>query len=502
MNPLRFTSTFVFLFILMLTSVLYPQVTMFQFSNGQKYVMNQDLEGPDTGEQYFLMEYVYDALLDGSENYYSVSIEEPHSESDCFGLKISGENAARDTVMRVVFYHCKAGIYLRGWGGEGGLVNDCSFIENRVWGIRTGQAGNSDFEIKNCLFQDNKNGLAIKASENVWIHNNIFNRDTLTALFLAGHAQSGPSKHNIIENNIITNHSRYGMEIANEADSNYIQNNQFINDKITIYNNSNHNLFLGNHISDCDTALIINESIGNYFERDTIENCDFDLVLKNGSDAKFVGTIFDSSKVRFNDDVSALTVQWFLDVRVVDMNEDPIDDVVVTVFDNQDQLIVTDTTNAEGEIDAQKLTSYVMKRDLLNLNTPFKVKTDIVSYDSALIDLNQNLQITFTPSGVTNIIEKKITPNNYSLGQNFPNPFNPETKIKYELSENTDVVLTIFDINGRVVRILVKDNESAGEKIVTWDGKDTSGRLMSSGIYFYRLEAGQYTSTKRMVLLK
>ena len=496
------TSSTVFLLILVFSTLSYSQVTMFEFSNGQKYVMNQDLEGPKTGEQYFLMGYVSDAFLDGSENYYSVSIEEPHSESDCFGLKISGETAARDTVKRVVFYHCKTAVYLRSWGGGDGLLDDCSFIENRDWGIRTGKAGNRDFVISYCFFQDNENGLAMKATENVWVHHNIFNRDTLTALFLTGHAESGPAKHNIIEHNIFTNHSRYGMEIANEADSNYVRYNQFINDKITIYNNSNSNLFLGNHISDCDTAIVINESTGNIFERDTIVNSSFHLVLKNGSDAQFIGTVFDSAKVRLADDASELTVKYFLDVKVVDENENPLEDIVVDVYDKHDNLVSKDTTDAEGKISTQTITAYIKKKNQLSSFSPFRVETNVPGYDPVIVDLNENTSLVIG-SPASAIIEKdEYTPKKFALEQNYPNPFNPVTKVSYQLAKNTNVSLRIYDIRGRLIRILVNEYKTAGYKSVYWDGKDKMGYEVASGIYFYTLDAGNFKATKRMVLMR
>jgi hypothetical protein len=492
----------VILIVFSLSHLVFSQVTMFSFSNGMKYIMVQDVEGPKSGEQYFAMEYVSDCLLDGSENYYSVSMEEPHgTDSDCFGLKISGENAARDTVKRVRFYHCKTGVYLRGWGG-GGIFDDCSFIENRTWAMRTGHAGSKNFVVSNCTFRDNKDGFALKAADSIWVHHNEFYRDTLTALFLAGHADYGKSLHNVIEYNRMTNHGRYGIEVANRADSNYIRYNKFINDKIKIYNQSNSNLFLGNHISDCDTAITIDDCVGNVFESDTIVDSDFHLVLKNNSDAIFVGTIFDSAKVRLEDNESQLTVKWFLDLQFVDENNNPLGDVEIKIFNSNDNLVITDTTNVDGQIDTQALTSYIKEKNLLISFSPFRIETDIPGYDPAIVDLNENKAIKITPSGVVGIDKKKFLPLKFTLSQNYPNPFNPLTRISYELPGRLPVSLKIYDINGRLVRIIVNEQQSAGEKIAQWDGKDQLGRIVTSGIYFYKLEAGPFKHIKRMVLLK
>jgi uncharacterized protein YoaH (UPF0181 family) len=90
----------------------------------------------------------------------------------------------------------------------------------------------------------------------------------------------------------------------------------------------------------------------------------------------------------------------------------------------------------------------------------------------------------------------------YIKAQNYPNPFNPQTEIAYSLPENSKVKLTILNIQGQKVRVLVDEYQSAGMKKVTWDGCDESGERVASGVYFYRIEAGPYDVTKQMVLLK
>ncbi len=88
-------------------------------------------------------------------------------------------------------------------------------------------------------------------------------------------------------------------------------------------------------------------------------------------------------------------------------------------------------------------------------------------------------------------------PEKYSLYQNYPNPFNPNTIINYELRIKNYTKLEIFDINGKEVATLVDENQNAGRYSVKFDGSN-----LSSGIYFYKLSAGNYNETKRMLLLK
>ena len=84
----------------------------------------------------------------------------------------------------------------------------------------------------------------------------------------------------------------------------------------------------------------------------------------------------------------------------------------------------------------------------------------------------------------------------------FPNPFNPTTTINYSLEENSRVSLNIYNIKGQRVKTLVNDQLSAGEHSVVWDGTDSNGNQISSGIYFYRLEAGDFQKVRKMILLK
>ncbi len=105
-----------------------------------------------------------------------------------------------------------------------------------------------------------------------------------------------------------------------------------------------------------------------------------------------------------------------------------------------------------------------------------------------------------TPTSVNGAIE--IMPEGYVLLQNYPNPFNPETTISYRLSFAADVELAVFDLNGRLVRTLVQGRIEAGEHKVRWDGRDSRGEEVASGVYLYRLRAGQHVLTQRMILLR
>ena len=88
------------------------------------------------------------------------------------------------------------------------------------------------------------------------------------------------------------------------------------------------------------------------------------------------------------------------------------------------------------------------------------------------------------------------------LDQNVPNPFNPTTQLSYQIAAGQFVTLAIYDVSGKKIRGLVTKQQPAGLYTVEWDGRNDDGELVSSGVYFYRLSAGEFTQTRRMVLLK
>ena len=102
---------------------------------------------------------------------------------------------------------------------------------------------------------------------------------------------------------------------------------------------------------------------------------------------------------------------------------------------------------------------------------------------------------------------KPPTPNEYTFSANYPNPFNPETTIQYQLPAPSKVTIKIFDYLGREIRTLVNEEKEAGYFMVGWDGKDNLGNKVSSGIYICRLEAysakqERYANTRKMLLLR
>ena len=96
--------------------------------------------------------------------------------------------------------------------------------------------------------------------------------------------------------------------------------------------------------------------------------------------------------------------------------------------------------------------------------------------------------------GITN---EGVIPDRYELSQNYPNPFNPETVIRYSLPKAENVSLVVYNLIGEEVAYLINERKPAGSYTVAWDASN-----LASGIYFYRLQAGDFVQTRKMVLLK
>ena len=97
---------------------------------------------------------------------------------------------------------------------------------------------------------------------------------------------------------------------------------------------------------------------------------------------------------------------------------------------------------------------------------------------------------------------KSLTPKKTALLPNYPNPFNPETWIPYQLASPTDVRIDIYASDGQVVRQLDIGHQTVGIHQVHWNGNNEQGEKVASGVYFYTLRAGDFMATRRMLIMK
>jgi hypothetical protein len=105
-------------------------------------------------------------------------------------------------------------------------------------------------------------------------------------------------------------------------------------------------------------------------------------------------------------------------------------------------------------------------------------------------------------SGTATSVKEPTTITSFKLKQNYPNPFNPTTVINYEIPVSENVTMTIYNSLGQHIKTLVDEHRNAGHYQVTWNGRDKNNTAAPSGIYFYRIQAGSFIQSKKMILLK
>ena len=105
-------------------------------------------------------------------------------------------------------------------------------------------------------------------------------------------------------------------------------------------------------------------------------------------------------------------------------------------------------------------------------------------------------------SGTGVVLSSSAVPMSYELMQNYPNPFNPSTSIGFNVPETGHITLSIYDMTGRLVSTLVNGTLDEGVHVVDWNGLDSSGEMVSAGVYIYALESSDMVMTKKMIFLK
>ena len=119
-----------------------------------------------------------------------------------------------------------------------------------------------------------------------------------------------------------------------------------------------------------------------------------------------------------------------------------------------------------------------------------------------LQDLGLYQQMAIMNNITTSTDDGFLGPESYSLYQNYPNPFNPVTTISYDIPEDALVNVTIYNMGGEVVKTLINQAQTSGYKSIKWNATNTVGQAVSAGLYLYRIHAGDFIMSKKMVLLK
>ena len=155
------------------------------------------------------------------------------------------------------------------------------------------------------------------------------------------------------------------------------------------------------------------------------------------------------------------------------------------------------TTNIAGIVFEGTFPGGSKEGKLVNLGVPFET-----IYYSDKRDSLMSKIMDFFEGKITKIAFNDLSPQKFRLQQNYPNPFNPVTTIQYELPKATQVTLEIYNMLGQRVRTLIQAKQAQGIHRVKWDGTNDSGQAMPSGVYIYRLKSKDFTTSRRMLLVR
>ncbi len=200
------------------------------------------------------------------------------------------------------------------------------------------------------------------------------------------------------------------------------------------------------------------------------------------------------------------------DVRVIDTHGARYSFSGIADFDNDDDLDIYYVKNEPEHYEL--VIAENCGRDSINLNNVLGLM-DLTSCSTFTLNYDNDVDILFHDFSngkiylFENNCDNSIANMDYNkfeystqLLSNYPNPFNPETKISYSMAKAGDAELTIYNIKGQKVKNLVNDHVDAGEHSIIWNGKDEKGSDVSSGVYFYRLKTADGVQNRKMLLLK
>ena len=204
-------------------------------------------------------------------------------------------------------------------------------------------------------------------------------------------------------------------------------------------------------------------------------------------------------------DISAdgleILVKSYLDIFYFSRNPDQ---TLMEAF-NQDLITVSYILEVQGEALAwhpQGFGYFTTSEEKYNVEARLYFYPDLVGcMDSQALNYNPYATVPDWSCEYLNL-EAFPNPNDYALYSAYPNPFNPTTTLRYDLPEDAQVRIMVYDLMGRSVKTLVNNQQTAGFKSVIWDATNDLGQPVSAGMYLYRISAGDFRQTKKIVLLK
>jgi len=218
----------------------------------------------------------------------------------------------------------------------------------------------------------------------------------------------------------------------------------------------------------------------------------FDEFLNAGEYSYFVTAVYDGQQESVPSNTEEVTIILVAPTNLEGIASDPNIELSWTAPSASRSLTAYNIYRDDLQIAQVTETSYA-DAELENGTYVYFVKALYGLYES---DASNEVIVELTEA------DNILIPARSALLGNYPNPFNPTTTIKFALSEDSYVSLDIYNIKGERVRTLVQENLTAQYHSILWNGLDSSGKQVSSGIYFYKMKAGKFVSNRKMILLK
>lgn len=322
------------------------------------------------------------------------------------------------------------------------------------------------------------------------------------------------SIHNEVAGNIIgldknrgesiPNENYGGINISFESDSNYVVDN-------LISGNSS-----GVRINNSDNNHILNNLIGTNYEWIAVRNEDNGIYISEGAQGNLIkenvigfnggsGVFIRGSEAKFNIITrNSITLNESWGIRLDHGANESIAPPEITSA-SQNDISGTAIPNSIVEIFTDPNLQGMFFHDSTiadasgNFSWSGTIESEFTNVTTTATDENGNTSMFSDPVIISSVDSKNqdLKPDTYELSQNHPNPFNPTTRITYSIPSESYVSLKVFDVIGREVVELVNEEKSIGNYAVEFNASD-----LTSGIYFYRIQAGNFVKTKKMVLMK
>jgi len=203
-----------------------------------------------------------------------------------------------------------------------------------------------------------------------------------------------------------------------------------------------------------------------------------------GTRASLAGDVNDDG---YNDLITGNPLPWggFIHIYLGGPDVDSIPDIVIrnSEFEGVQELFGNDVSGI-GDFNGDGIDDFAFSAIGTNSRGAVYIMSGWSEATSAVYDYEPTL------------------PDGYRLSHNFPNPFNPETTIEFQVPARSQVTLRIYNVLGQEITTLINDDLSAGTYTVKWDGRDNQGHDVASGVYIYKLSSDTYTQSRKMLLLK